>query len=91
MQINGPENVQGPGPIWPHRIGNPRFEPAASETRSPDSAEISEVAKLKALLRDVPDVRFEKIERLRAEIAAGTYETPEKIQRVIDRVLEELS
>lgn len=90
MQVNGPENVHGPDPIRPQRIGNSRFESTASESRAPDSAEISEVAKLKAQLRDVPDVRFEKIERLRAEIEAGTYETPEKIQRVIDRVLEEL-
>ena len=89
MEINGPGNVQGPQPIRPNRVNASRFE-APAETSSSDKAEISEVARLKAQLKDVPDIRLEKIERLKAEIEAGTYETPDKIDTVIDRLLEEL-
>ncbi len=89
MEINGPGSVQGPDPIRPDRTSPSRFSKAVNES-APDSAEISEIAKLKAMLRDVPDIRIDRIERIRAEIEAGTYETPEKIRSVIERLLEEL-
>lgn len=38
----------------------------------------------------LPEVRAELVDRVRAEIAAGTYETPEKLQRAVERMLEEL-
>jgi anti-sigma28 factor (negative regulator of flagellin synthesis) len=90
MEVNGPGSVQGPDPIRPGRISSGRFAAPASEPADPDRVEISELARLKALLKDVPELRLEKIERIRAEIDAGTYETAEKIQTVIDRLLEEL-
>ena len=39
---------------------------------------------------ETPGVRTELIQRVRAEIQAGTYETPQKLQVAIDRLLEDL-
>ena len=39
----------------------------------------------------LPDIRHEKVEEIRQQIASGTYETPEKIQVALDRLLDELS
>ncbi len=40
--------------------------------------------------RDLPPVRRELLERVRAEIAAGTYETPQKLEKAVTRLLAEL-
>lgn len=90
MEINGAGNVTGPEPIRPNRISSSSSSQPLSSTEKPDRAEISEIARLKALLEKTPDIRVDKIEQIRAEIQAGKYETSEKIQTVIDRLLEEL-
>lgn len=90
MEVSGPGNLQGPEPIRPDRVSRSRVEAPRPAAETGDTAEISDIARLKGLLADVPDVRLEKIERLRAEIDSGAYETDEKIQTVIERLLEEL-
>ena len=35
-------------------------------------------------------IRYELVERIRQEIAAGTYETPEKLDRALECLLERL-
>jgi hypothetical protein len=37
-----------------------------------------------------PDIRWELVERIRREIAAGTYETPEKLEKALRRLREAL-
>jgi negative regulator of flagellin synthesis FlgM len=37
-----------------------------------------------------PAIRAELVERVRREIAAGTYDTPEKWALALDRLLDEL-
>jgi hypothetical protein len=44
-----------------------------------------------AKLRQLPDIRVELVARIRAEITAGTYETPERLQGTIERLLEDLA
>jgi len=41
-------------------------------------------------IRELPDVRKDLVARVKAEIAAGTYETPEKLDAAIERLLEDL-
>jgi anti-sigma28 factor (negative regulator of flagellin synthesis) len=55
-----------------------------------DVVEISNVAKLAAKIQEVPDIRTELVEQVKAEIAAGTYETPERIEIALDRLMDEL-
>jgi negative regulator of flagellin synthesis FlgM len=52
--------------------------------------EISNAAKLAARVDQIPEVRTELVERVRAEIAAGTYETSEKIEIAANKLLDEL-
>ena len=37
-----------------------------------------------------PEIRIELVQRIRREIAAGTYETPEKWDAALDRLLDHL-
>ncbi len=38
----------------------------------------------------LPDIRREKVEAVREQIARGSYETPEKIERAIENLMKEL-
>lgn len=57
--------------------------------RPGDSVELSPTANLLARLNDLPSVREDLVQRVRTEIDAGTYETPEKIDSAVDRMIEE--
>ncbi len=66
--------------------GNTRVTPPSVS----DVIEISDVAKLAAKISELPPVRMELVERVKAEIVAGTYETPEKMNIAADRIMDEL-
>lgn len=51
---------------------------------------ISEIARLKAKLAALPDVRESLIARVTAEIEAGTYDTIDKVRIAAERLLAEL-
>ena len=55
-----------------------------------DVVEISTAAILAAKVHELPGVRVDLVERIKGEIAAGTYETPERIDATVDRLMEEL-
>jgi len=38
----------------------------------------------------LPEIRHEKVDEIRRQIAAGAYETSEKLELALDRMLEEL-
>ncbi len=48
-----------------------------------------ELARLVSKAKALPAVRRELVERIRQQIQAGTYETPEKLDTAIERMLEE--
>jgi anti-sigma28 factor (negative regulator of flagellin synthesis) len=56
---------------------------------APDKA--AYVERLREMLNDVPDVRAERIAEIRKEIEAGTFETDNRINGAIDRLLDELA
>jgi hypothetical protein len=39
---------------------------------------------------DDPDIRADLVQRVRAEIAEGTYATPEKFEMALDRLIREI-
>jgi flagellar biosynthesis anti-sigma factor FlgM len=55
-----------------------------------DRVELSDRARFLDRLRQFPEVRMDRIERVRQAIAEGTYETEEKLEVAIDRLVEEL-
>ena len=55
-----------------------------------DRVEISQIARLMSEVSSLPEVRAEKIVQVRAQIEAGTYITPEKLDIAVERMLEDL-
>jgi len=55
-----------------------------------DRVEISQLARMMGKIAQLPPVRQDKIDQVKAAIASGSYETPDKWDIAIDRLLEEL-
>ncbi len=91
MEIYGPHRVHGAQPIGPpHGV---RLEQAAGPAPAgpiQDELTISEAAEALERARQTPGIRTDLVARIRAEIAAGTYETPEKLEIALDRLLDEI-
>jgi len=93
MQINGLGAVHGP-----QSVGGPhRSAPAAptAPTRNDnysgvDQLDISDKADMVSRVRELPDVRQDLVSRMKAEIASGTYDTDEKLDIALDRMLDEI-
>ncbi|MEM1186034.1 MAG: flagellar biosynthesis anti-sigma factor FlgM [Planctomycetota bacterium] len=58
--------------------------------RPADRVEVSDMARLLAKLNQMPDIRTELVDKARADITAGRYETDEKIELAIDALFDEL-
>lgn len=64
---------------------------APHETRLGDRVELSQHAQLLDRLRQLPDARTDLVEGVRKAIAGGTYETPEKLDVAIGRLIDDLT
>jgi len=86
--IGGINPASGPAPIQPNAAAKPpKAQPAPQQA---DSVEISLEAKIAGMLAEIPDIRAELVARVKAEIAAGTYETSENLDAAIATMLEEV-
>ncbi len=89
MEVNGIGPSMVPKAIEPAAtVGG--IAPKAEVVQSADVVEISSVAKIAAKIHELPDVRTELVERVKDEIATGTYETSERLEIAIDRLMEDL-
>ncbi len=88
MYVNGVTPPTPPQSVEPVsavvRDGGP-----AALSPTGDVVEISTVAKLAAQVHDVPEVRADLVARVKAEIEAGAYETQERIDLTVDRLMGE--
>lgn len=90
MQIHGPSHIHGAQPL--HGPHGRAARPEAVDTGSPiqDELQLSDAAQLLDKVHDLPDVRWDRIAKIKAEIANGTYETEEKLQIAVERLLDEI-
>lgn len=91
MEIYGPGGAQGPQPIYP-RLAAWSVETGQSvQAGVPrDQVEISPLGQMLDGISRLPEIRHERVEEVRRQIAEGTYETPDKIELALDRLLDEL-
>jgi len=54
-----------------------------------DHVEVSRLSELRARLANLPPIRQSLVDRVRAEIEAGTYDTDKKLDAAIDALLGE--
>lgn len=59
--------------------------------RSGDKVELSRAAQYLSSLLLKNDVRTDMVDRVKAQIADGSYETPDKIDAALDEILSDLA
>ena len=92
MEIYGAGGTQGPQPIYP-RLAAFNVEAGQSvHANAPrDQVEISSLGQMLDGINRMPEIRHERVQEIRSQIAAGVYETPEKLELALDRLMDELS
>ncbi len=91
MQIHGPTQLHGAQPLNPPHSARP--SPPAQPTFSPqiqDEVNISDAARLVEKAGQMPEIRQGLVDRIRAQIASGSYETPDKLDVAVSRLLDEI-
>ena len=90
MQIYGPAQLHGPQPISsPHARSAPIGQ-TGGVSGAQDELQISDAGRLIDLANQVPEIRQDRVNAIRAQIAAGTYETPDKLDVALSRFLDEV-
>ena len=92
MQINGPARLHGAQQVSaPHntKISQKAQSPGMSEPIR-DQLDISPEAQIAQPSQDGAEIRTDLVNRIRSEIANGTYDSPEKMDAALDRFLDEL-
>jgi negative regulator of flagellin synthesis FlgM len=91
MHIYGPSQLHGSQPL-----GAPHGVRSAQPTARPDAAQItdevdfSEAAQFMEQINQMPEMREDRVEAVRQQIAEGTYETSDRLNAAIDRLLDEI-
>jgi len=75
------------------RTGNaaPDHAPDPQTARKTDQVDLSVRAQLLNKLSQMPDVRQNLIDQVKVQIEAGVYETPEKIDAVLEELIQDLA
>ena len=91
MEVYGAGGTQGPQPIYP-RLAAFSVEPGQTvQAGTPrDQVEISPLGQMLDGISRLPEIRHEKVEEIRRQIAAGSYETTEKLELALDRMMDEM-
>jgi len=90
--MSGIESIGGSQPVHQITPKPAAAQPAAAADRPAiaDRLELSGVSHLLAKLKS-DDVRVDKVREIKAQIEAGAYETDEKLDTAIERLLDELA
>ncbi len=89
MEVNGPSPVHQSIPINQTRPPQSEASGAAQPATPVDEVEISSAAKMLEKASQSSAIQAERLDQIKSAIEAGTYETPEKIEAAIERLLDE--
>jgi negative regulator of flagellin synthesis FlgM len=90
MYVYGSSYVHGPQPLGaPHR---PAQTPSAGAGNfaTTDSVSFSRQADLIGRVREMPEIRADRVADLKRQIASGNYDTDQKLDAALDRMLDEI-
>ena len=72
------------------RRGPPSSTSQVESPKIQDEVNISDAARLVEQAKQAPDIRQDRVQAIRAQIASGTYETPGKLDTAVSRLLDEI-
>jgi flagellar biosynthesis anti-sigma factor FlgM len=65
--------------------------PTNGAQRGSDEVQFSDSARLLSKLRELPDIRQDKIDQVRQAIDDGTYDTDDKVDAMLEALMEDLA
>ena len=91
MQVNGPGSVSGTRPVGRTQPISEVHKPESGKPAlSPrDEVTISKASRMFDRLSQSSEVRAERLAQIKAEIDAGTYDTPEKMEAALSKLFSE--
>lgn len=93
MYIYGSSHVHSAQPISaPHKFGGVQSAqaPQARGLSGVDQLDISPEAEMLSQVHNLPEVRQDRVAEIRAQIKNGTYDTDEKLDIALSRLLDEI-
>lgn len=92
MQIYGPSQLHGAQSIHgPHTARAVESAPTTSSTQAAsDRLDISEAGQIAGQLAEIPDIRADRVASIREALMNGTYETDDKLNTALERLLDEI-
>jgi negative regulator of flagellin synthesis FlgM len=91
MEVRGLSSASPPSPInRPESTPGVEKPQSAGPVSPKDEVEISAVGKMLDDASRTPGIREQRLAEIKAAIEAGTYETPEKLELALARMVEQL-
>lgn len=94
MDVNGTSSVSGSLPInkqmSPTRTNNQEAPTSKSISSPQDELEISSAGRMLDEMTNNPEMRAERLAQIKAAIDDGTYETDEKLDAALSRLLNQI-
>lgn len=91
MEVRGLSSTGPSAPVGRVTPAAPGGQTAPAELRTPrDEVEISSVGRMLDDASRTAGVREQRLAEIKAAIDNGTYETPEKLEIALDRMLQQL-
>jgi negative regulator of flagellin synthesis FlgM len=92
MYIYGTSHIHAAQPLNPpHRLTPSQGDSGGFSTRGVDQLDISPEADFVAQARELPEIREDRVAAIRSQIQNGTYETAEKLDIALSRLLDEIA
>ena len=91
MVIQSTAHVHAPQALSaPHRMSPAQAPSSTPSSYGVDQLDISQEADLVAQVHNLPDIREDRVAQIKAQIAAGTYETEAKLDMALSNLLDEI-
>lgn len=91
MEIYGPGRIDSTQSVrGPQQVRAVEARSPAESVQSMDQIDISPEAEMVSRVGNLPEIRAERVAEIRAQIDAGIYETDEKMEVALGRLLDEI-
>lgn len=91
MYVYGTTQIHAAQPLSaPHRLQPSQAAAGSYSSAGVDQLDISPEADFVAQARDLPDIREDRVAAIRAQIQNGTYESSDKLDVALSRLLDEI-
>ena len=92
MYIYGTTQIHAAQPLNPpHRLTPSQSTSGGYSSAGVDQLDISPEADFVAQARELPEIREDRVASIKAQIQAGTYDTPDKLDMALTRLLDEIA